>query len=178
MSFELKFSRPALETAVFDVAHERAEHPSGAAIDRHIVHNAPAAVICARRGDEVLLIRQFRLPAREALWEIPAGKCDPGEDVAEAARRELTEETGYSANEWTRLTEFFPAPGFATERMTAFLAEEVTAGTAAPEPYEIIEPRWTRWDEAMRMIRDGEIRDAKTILTLLFVDRFGEATES
>jgi len=120
----------------------------------------------------VLLIRQFRLAARESLWELPAGKCDPGEDVAHAASRELTEETGYRAERWTRLTDFYPAPGFASELMTAFLAEDVTEGEASPEPYEIIEPRWFAWSEALRMIRDGEIRDAKTVLTLLYVDRF------
>lgn len=172
MPFELKFSRPTLETEVFDVFHERAEHPSGAAIERHIVHNPAAAVVCARREREVLLIRQFRLAARESLWELPAGKCDPGEDVAHAASRELTEETGYRAERWTSLTDFYPAPGFASELMTAFLAEDVTEGEASPEPYEIIEPRWFAWSEALRMIRDGEIRDAKTVLTLLYVDRF------
>jgi len=172
MPFELKFSRPVLETKVFDVSYERAEHPSGAAIERHIVHNPSAAVVCARREGQVLLIRQFRLPARASLWELPAGKCDPGEDAAQAAPRELAEETGCRAARWTRLTDFHPAPGFATELMTAFLAEDVTEGAASPEPYEIIEPCWFAWSEALRMIRDGEIRDAKTILTLLYVDRF------
>ncbi len=171
--FRLVWSKPALETKIFDVTHDRAEHPDGAAIDRHIVVNAPSAVMCARRAEgDVLLIRQYRLPPREALWELPAGRCDPGEDALEAAKRELVEETGYRAANWTQLMAFYPAPGFATERMTAFLAEDLQAGEPAPEPYERIEPCWTRWQEALEMIRSGEIRDGKTIATLLYCDRF------
>jgi len=172
--FQLVFSKPALETKIFDVTHDRAEHPSGAALDRHIVVNAPSAVMCARKPDgNVLLIRQFRLPPRQYLWELPAGRCDPGEDVLETAKRELIEETGYRAEKWTRLTEFLPAPAIATELMTAFLAEDLTAGESDPEPYELIETRWTKWADALAMVRDGEIRDAKTIATLLYLETFG-----
>ena len=173
--FRLVSSAPALETKIFDVTHDRAEHPCGAALDRHVVVNAPSAVMCARRpyGD-VLLIRQYRLPPREYLWELPAGRCDPGEDALETAKRELIEETGYRAVKWTRLTAFFPAPGFASELMTSFLAENLTEGEAAPEPYELIETRWTPWAEALEMVRTGEIRDAKTIATLLYCEAFAK----
>ena len=171
--FRLVSSKLALETKIFDVTHDRAEHPSGAALDRHIIVNAPSAVMCARRPNgDVLLIRQFRLPPREYLWELPAGRCDPGEDVLETAKRELIEETGYRAARWTRLVEFFPAPAIATELMTAFLAEDLTEGESEPEPYELIETRWTPWADALEMVRAGEIRDAKTIATLLYLETF------
>ena len=171
--FELVSSRHVLQTEVFEVRHDRAEHPSGAAIDRHIAVNAPAAVILPHsEADEILLIRQFRLPSREKLWELPAGRCDGDEPVAEAARRELIEETGIRAGRLQRLLEFFPAPGFSTERMTAFLAEDLTAGEANPEPYELIEARWVARRQALEMIRGGDIRDAKTIATILYCESF------
>ena len=171
--FRLTFSRPALETKIFDVTHDRAEHPSGAAIDRHIVVNEPAAVMCARRPNgDVLLCRQYRLPPRQYLWELPAGRCDRGEDALDAAKRELIEETGYRAAKWTRLLEFYSAPGFASERMTGFLTEELSEGESEPEPYELIETRWTPWAEALEMIRSGAIRDAKTVATLLYCETF------
>lgn len=171
-SFKLVFSKPVLQGTVFDVTHDRAEHPSGAAIDREIVQNAPSTVILAQRGDEVLLIRQYRLPMRKKLWEAPAGRCDPGEEPLDAAQRELAEETGYRAENWTSLTSFYSAPGFASEHMTAFLAEDLREGESSPEPYELIETRWVAWAEALRMVRDGEIADAKTISALLYADRF------
>ncbi|MEZ5367332.1 MAG: NUDIX hydrolase [Bryobacterales bacterium] len=172
--FRLVSSEPTLKTKIFDVTHDRAEHPSGAVLDRHIVVNAPSAVMCARKPNgDVLLIRQFRLPMRQYLWELPAGRCDPGEDVLETAKRELIEETGYRAEKWTRLIEFFPAPGFASELMTAFLAEDLTEGESEPEPYELIETRWTPWAEALEMVRNGSIRDAKTVAALLYCQTLG-----
>lgn len=172
---EWKFvsSRPVLETRIFDVTHDRAEHVSGAALDREIVRNSPSAVMLPRdEQGRVLLVRQYRLPIQEKLWEAPAGRAEPGESPLDAARRELKEETGYAAERWTRLTEFHPAPGFATERMTAFLAEELTAGEPEPEPYEILERRWFDWAEALEMARDGRLRDAKTLVALLYCERF------
>ena len=174
--FKLISSETVFESPLFDVASERAEHPGGAVLDRKVVRNPPAAVIVPRDAvGRVLLIRQYRLPPREYLWEAPAGRCDPGEKPLETARRELAEETGYRAARWRRLTEFYPAPGFASERMTAFLAEDLTPGEPAPEPYEVIEPRWFEWPAALEMIRAGEVRDAKTIAALLYCAAFTEA---
>jgi ADP-ribose pyrophosphatase len=171
--FRLIFSKPVLETKIFNVTHDRAEHPSGAALDRHVVINAPSAVMCARNPNgDVLLIRQYRLPPRRALWELPAGRCDKDEPVLETAKRELIEETGYRARTWTKLTEFYPAPAFATELMTAFLAEDLTEGASEPEDYELIETRWTPWKDALEMVRSAEIRDAKSIATLLYCETF------
>ncbi|MDA0206441.1 MAG: NUDIX hydrolase [Acidobacteria bacterium] len=172
--YELKTSEPVMETNIFRVTHDRAEHPSGAVLDRQIVHNRPAAVMLARDTERrVLLIRQYRLPVRKELLELPAGRCDGNETPLETAQRELTEETGYRAVRWTPLTDFYSAPGFSTERMYAFLAEELTPGTASPEPYEIIEQEWLAWDDALKAVREGDIRDAKTIATLLYCEAFG-----
>lgn len=173
-TFELKSSTPVLENALFRITHDRAEHPAGAVIDRQIVHNRPAAVMLARDAEKnVLFVRQFRLPAREELLELPAGRCDDGETPLETAQRELIEETGYRAEKWTPLTNFYSAPGFSTERMYAFLAEGLTAGEASPEPYEVIELNWLPWQEALQAVREGSVRDAKTIAALLYCETFG-----
>ena len=167
--FGLVSSEHVLDTEVFEVRRERAEHPSGAVLDRHVTINAPATVILPLSADgRILLIRQYRLPVRDQLWELPAGRCNPGDAEEQTARRELIEETGYRAGKMTRLLEFFPAPGFASERMIAFLAEDLTAGEAEPEPYELIETRWVERSEALDMIRTNEIRDAKTISAILY----------
>lgn len=172
--YELKTSVPVMEAKVFRVTHDRAEHPNGAVLDREIVHNRPAAVMLARDAERrVLLIRQYRLPARQELWELPAGRCDDKETPLETAQRELAEETGYRAASWQALTDFYSAPGFSTERMYAFLAEDLTLGTASPEPYEIIEKHWLAWEDALQAVRQGHIRDAKTIATLLYCQAFG-----
>jgi ADP-ribose pyrophosphatase len=172
--FVLKTSVPEMETEIFRITHDRAEHPSGAVLDRRIVHNRPAAVVLARDAQRrVLLIRQYRLPARQELLELPAGRSDENETLLEAAQRELAEETGYRAAHWTPLTDFYSAPGFSTERMYAFLAEDLTPGDASPEPYEIIETQWLTWDGALKAVREGYIRDAKTIATLLYCEAFG-----
>ncbi len=173
--FKLISSEHVLHTEVFEVRRERAEHSSGAAIDRHVTVNSPATVILPLSAEgKILLIRQYRLPVREQLWELPAGRCDEGETEEQTARRELIEETGYRAGTMTRLVEFFPAPGFASERMIAFLAEELTAGEANPEPYELIETRWTDPSDVLEMIRTNEIRDAKTIGAILYWRTFGK----
>lgn len=172
--YELKTSEPVMETKIFRVTHDRAEHPSGAVLDREIVHNRPAAVMLARDAERrVLLIRQYRLPAREELLELPAGRCDDNETPLETAQRELAEETGYRAASWTPLTDFYSAPGFSTERMYAFLAEDLTPGAASPEPYEIIETHWLAWEDALKAVHQGDVGDAKTIATLLYCQAFG-----
>ena len=174
--FKLIFSRSEVETPRFTLTHDRAEHPSGVVLDRRIIQNSPATVILTRRDDEsVLLIRQYRLPTRESLWELPAGRCEKGEDSLETAKRELAEETGYRAKRWEKLLSFYPAPGFASELMHAFLAEDLTAGKAAPEPYELIEARWFDRTDALEMIQRGEIRDGKTVATLLYYESFVRA---
>ena len=173
-SFKLTSSKTVLNTPIFDVAHERAVGPRGVVIDRRIVKHPGAAVMVARNEqDEVLLIRQFRLPVRKWLWELPAGKVDPGETPLQAAKRELAEETGYRARRWRKLLAFYSTPGFCTEKMTAYLAEGLTLGEAAPEPYELIELKWVPTQQAITMTGEGKVGDAKSITALLYLDRLG-----
>jgi ADP-ribose pyrophosphatase len=118
-------------------------------------------------GKRVLLVRQYRLPAGRMLWELPAGSIDPGEKPLQTAKRELKEETGYRAKNWKKLVSFFPSPGFLTEKMTIFLATDLTAGEATPMGDERIETRWFTAKEIEAAIDGGEILDAKTMLGYL-----------
>ena len=172
MSFRLTASRKVLETAVFDVHQERAEHPSGVVLERAVTINPPSVVILAKDDEgRILTVRQYRLPIRDELEELPAGRRDQGEPPLAAAQRELREETGYRAGRWRELLEFYPAPGFASERMTAFLAEDLTPGDPQPEPYERIAIRWRTKQELWAMTEKRELTDAKTLLTLLWAER-------
>ena len=172
--FRLTSSKPVLQTPVFDVTHDRALGPGGVVLDRKIIRHPGAAVILAvDEAERVLLIRQYRLPTRRRLWELPAGTLDAGETPLRAAKRELREETGYSAKSWRKLCRFWAAPGFCDERITGYEARGLKPGVASPEPYELIEPRWVALSEAIEMIARGRIQDAKTMLTLLYAARFG-----
>ena len=159
---------------VFDLTIESVTLPNGVHIDLEIIrHPGASAIVPLGEDDEVFMLKQYRHAVGGDLWEIPAGTRDAGEAPLECAKRELAEETGYRAARWTPLTDFYSAPGFSTERMYAFLAEELTQGAASPEPYEIIEQQWLSWEDALKAVREGDIRDAKTIATLLYCEAFG-----
>ena len=117
----------------------------------------------------VLLIRQFRHAADGSIWEIPAGRLDPGESPEECARRELREETGYSAREYRPLTTIFTTPGFTDERIHLFSAHALTPGQHAREHDEFVELHEVRWSAVLAMAARGEIQDAKTLTALWFV---------
>jgi ADP-ribose pyrophosphatase len=158
-------SRRRYHSSVFTVTEEHAKDPGGFEIRRAIVHHAGSAVMMAvdnRR--RILLVRQYRLPAKAYLWELPAGKVDPGEKPLQAAKRELIEETGYRAKKWKKLISFYPSPGFVSEKMTIFLATGLTAGPPQPMDDERIESRWFPAPQLERMIRGNKIQDGKTII--------------
>ena len=122
--------------------------------------------------NRILLVRQYRLPARQFLWELPAGTVDPGEKPLQTARRELVEETGYRAKKWTKLAEFYPSPGFLSEKMTIYLATGLTAGESKPMDDERIATRWFSATDLDEMIRTGKIQDAKTNVGFLRWKRY------
>jgi ADP-ribose pyrophosphatase len=150
---------------IFWVTEDHAKDPSGFEIHRAIVGHAGSAVMMAvdaRR--RILLVRQYRLPARADLWELPAGRLDPGEKPLQAAKRELVEETGYRACRWKKLISFYPSPGYVSEKMTIFLATELTAGEATPMDDERIQTRWFPARQVEQMILSNKIQDSKTMI--------------
>ena len=118
----------------------------------------------------VLLERQYRHAAGDYLWELPAGRIDPGEQELQAAKRELIEETGYRAKRWRRILRFYASPGFMAETMAVYLATGLRLGEAEPEEDEVIEIRMVPLPVAVDMVLRGTIRDGKTIASVLWLD--------
>jgi len=150
---------------LFSVTEDQAIDPDGFEIKRGIVqHRGSAVMMAVDERKRILLVRQYRLPARQYLWELPAGSLDKGEKPLQAAKRELKEETGCSAKTWKKLVTFYPSPGFVAEKMTIYLATDLTCGEAEPMEDERIETRWFPAKEVQRMILANEILDAKTMI--------------
>ncbi len=159
-------SREVYKCNLFRVTEDKAADPkTGFEIQRSVVRHVGSAVMMAvDEKKRILLVRQYRLPAGKELWELPAGRLDPGEKPLQAAKRELIEETGYRAKKWSKLASFWASPGYVEERMTIFLATGLTAGEATPMDDERIEARWFKKKEVAEMIREGRIEDGKTII--------------
>lgn len=136
------------------------------------VHPGAVVVLPFLPDGRVLLIRNRRYSIGQTLIELPAGTMERGEDPINCAGRELQEETGYVAGRLTRVGGFFTAPGILTEHMYAFAAYDLERGRADLQEDEEIELLPASWDEAIAMIRHAEIRDGKTIATLLMYERF------
>jgi ADP-ribose pyrophosphatase len=150
---------------IFKVTEDHAVEPGGFEIKRAIVqHKGSAVMMAVDEKKRILLVRQYRLPARQYLWELPAGRLDEGETPLQAARRELIEETGCRARKWDKLATFYPSPGFLAEKMTIYLATDLTAGESSPMEDERIETRWFTAKELGAWIDSGKIKDAKTII--------------
>lgn len=151
------------------VAVDRSVGANGQAIQRDVVlHPGAVAILPLVDAEHVCLLRNHRFILDEVLWEIPAGTLEVGEAVEAAAVRELAEETGYQAGKWRKLLEFYPSPGILSERTHLFVASELTAGIMRPEADEQLEPQIVAWSQALAWVRDGTIRDAKTLLALLW----------
>lgn len=150
------------------MTEDHALDPGGFEIKRAIVQHPGSAVMMAVDDRKrILLVRQYRLPARQYMWELPAGKMDEGETPLQAAKRELIEETGFRAKKWTKLVKFYPSPGFLAETMTIFVATDLTEGEAQPMEDERIEKRWFTRKEIEDAIRKGKIQDSKTMVGYL-----------
>lgn len=144
--------------------------PGGVRAEREVVLHGGSVVVLAHSGDgRIVLVRQYRYPARESLWELIAGGLEPGEGPLAAARRELLEETGYRAGKLRFLFDFFPSPGILTEKMFLVEATELTRSKAQPDPDERIQVRHFTPVQVMNMIMSGRIHDAKTLVGLLWL---------
>lgn len=158
---------------VFWVTTDQVEEPGGIRVRRDLIHHSGSVVVLAvdesSATPRILLERQYRHAANDYLWELPAGRIDPGEKELKAAKRELLEETGYTASHWRRIMKFYASPGFVAETMSVFLATGLRKGTAQPEADEVIYLRLVPVSAAVRMVTAGTIRDAKTISSVLWL---------
>jgi ADP-ribose pyrophosphatase len=168
-------SREVYHGPAFRVTADDVLEPSGVRTRRDIVHHSGSVVILAVEegpsGARVLLERQYRHAARQMLWELPAGRIDEGENDLAAAKRELLEETGYTASQWRRILRFYASPGFLAETMSLYLARRLRAGQAQPEADEVIQIRMVPLSAAVRMVMRGTIKDAKTIAAILWLNQ-------
>jgi ADP-ribose pyrophosphatase len=163
-------SRLAYKGGHIQVREERVIEPSGHEGVREIVVHPGAVCIVARPTmEEVILIRQYRHAAGRELLEIPAGTLHDGEDPRECAIRELEEETGYYAASMIERSKFWTTPGFTTEFMYLYEATDLTKTQPNPDDDEAIEVEIVRRSEALQMIQEARIQDAKSILGLLRV---------
>ena len=156
---------------VFSLTSDQVREPHGIVARRDIVRHPGSVVVLAIDGKgkdaRVLVERQYRFAADQFLWEIPAGRIDPGETPRAGAKRELLEETGYTARRWRKLLSYYASPGFLDETMNVFLAEGLTRGKAQPEADEFIRLRFFSLRQLVKMAASGRLRDGKTIAAVL-----------
>jgi ADP-ribose pyrophosphatase len=155
-----------------DLALQMLVLADGSRAEREVVeHRGAVALVPMVDPAHVCLVRNHRYAIGRTLLEVPAGTLDPGEEPAVTASRELAEETGYRAGRLTPLGSWWVSPGVFTERMHLFLCEDLEPGPADHQPDERLEPVVVPWEDALEMVRDGRIDDAKSMLALLLVER-------
>ncbi|MGD0627930.1 MAG: NUDIX hydrolase [Terracidiphilus sp.] len=162
---------------LFRILHDKLLEPGGKPSERDVIRHNGSVVILAidssksKKNPWIVIERQYRHAANQYLWELPAGKLDAGEDPLAGAKRELAEETGYSAKKWKPLVEYYASPGFLGESMKVFTAEGLVAGDAHPEDDEEIEFRLVKLSDVLKMIEKGAIKDGKTLTSVLLYAR-------
>jgi ADP-ribose pyrophosphatase len=162
---------------VFSLQRDTVIEPGGVQVERDIIeHPGSVVVLPIFKDARILLIRQYRHSVGEFLWELVAGRKERNESPVAGARRELVEETGYTAKRMRKLMRVVPTPGFVNEWMWIFAAEGLTEGAAQPEEDEKITPRIFSLKEAEKMIERGTLRDAKSICGILYYMRFRKRT--
>ena len=163
---------------VIDLDVDTVRFPDGSKGELEIIRHSGAAAVLPFASDPhgadptILLIKQYRYAANGPLIEIPAGRLNPGEDPKACAQRELLEEVGVKAGRVERLTTIWTTPGFTDERIHLFWAADLTTDKHAREPDEFIEVMPTPLSEALTLIRDGGLSDAKTAICILFMSGF------
>lgn len=160
-------AQPVYRGKVVDLFLERVPLPNGTTAELEIVrHPGGAAVVAIDNDDHVCLLRQYRHAGGGWLWELPAGRLEPGEPAQATAQRELEEEAGSLAAEWQTLGRIFSSPGVFTEIIHLFLATGLSTTAQRHETHEVIEVHWTPFPTALAMAANGEIVDAKTVAGL------------
>ena len=165
-------SRTVYRGRLLDVREDDVRLPDGTTSRReYIVHPGAAVMLAMPDAQSVVMERQYRYPLREHLYELPAGKIDPGEDPLATAQRELLEETGYRAGEWRHLLTTYPVVGYSNERVELYLARDLEQVGHALDEGEFLDVLIMPLAEAIDWVRIGRIKEAKTIMGLLLAER-------
>jgi ADP-ribose pyrophosphatase len=174
---ELLSSKVVYQGPLFRVLHDKLIEPGGKHSERDVIRHNGSVVILAidpsrsKKNPWIVIERQYRHAANQYLWELPAGKLEPGEVPLAGAKRELAEETGYLAKKWRPLVEYYASPGFLGESMKVYVAEGLVVGDAHPEDDEHIEIRLVQLSDVVKMIDKGMILDGKTLTSILLYVR-------
>jgi ADP-ribose pyrophosphatase len=159
--------------SVFDVRRDRVREPGGIETTREfVVHSGSVVILPILNDGRVLLVCQYRHSISGYLWELVAGRMEPDENPLLGAKRELLEETGYTARSWQKILDVFPTPGFVSEKMLVYVARNLRPGVAQPEEDERITTRAFSLRELDEWIRTGKLRDAKSIAGILYYMRY------
>ena len=169
---EVLSSKTVFRSRVFHLNSDEIVEPSGIRARRDVIRHPGSVVILgldeSKTEPYVLLIRQYRYAANREMWELPAGRIDEGEDALTAAKRELAEETGYSASEWKLALCYYSSPGFLDETMSLFAARGLRKGKASPEEDERINSKLLPLRQAVQWVMNGKICDGKAIAGVLW----------
>ncbi|MGC1869355.1 MAG: NUDIX hydrolase [Acidobacteriaceae bacterium] len=170
-------SKLVYQGPLFDVYTDYVREPEGETARRDVIRHSGSVVILAVDGtrdpaDPMIVVeRQYRHAAGQYMWEIPAGRKEPEEDVLPGAKRELLEETGYIAKRWSKIARFYVSPGFLGEWMQVYLAEGLSCGESAPDEDEYIQHQQIPLSQALEWVDSGKIIDAKSIIAILMYVR-------
>ncbi|HXN64861.1 MAG TPA: NUDIX hydrolase [Candidatus Acidoferrales bacterium] len=165
-------SKMIYQGKVFGVRQDRVVEPGGVDALRDVVTHNGSVVILPVLSGRILLVRQYRHTVGDFLWELPAGRMERGEKPAVAANRELEEETGYRAKHLKMMMDVYPTPGFVEERMVVYAATGLVPGESHPDDDERISTKPFKLATLLRMIRQHQIHDAKSVAGILFYARF------
>ena len=161
-------SEKVFEGRIIKVKVDKVEMPDGSTSTRELVeHPGGVGIVALTGNDEIILVKQYRKPLDKVIYEIPAGKLDPGEHHRTCGIRELEEETGLSANVFEYMGFIYPSPGFTDEVTHVYLAKELTQGETHPDDDEFLDVEKVPFERALKMVIDGEINDAKSVFGIL-----------
>lgn len=169
MIFEEKTldSKRIYEGRIINLRVDKVTVVSGTSTREIVEHNGGSVIAAVTDDNKIIMVKQFRKPMESPILEVPAGKLDGDEDPADAALRELSEETGYSAGKLEKLTEFYPSVGYTTEVLHIYLATDLKPGACHPDENEVLEVMEMDLEEVYRMVMDGKIHDGKTIAAVM-----------